>query len=535
MKKNYTYQTFLIAIFLLISPLQFAQTNSQSVNNNNYSMLHSSATQLIKSEFISDNLNNQSLYAIENKTSLAVKPTGLKLYVKTPNTQIPLPEDFQTWESTKHFWIGVGEIGLLEFIPWAMAKWIRTWEDPSKNWANVSSKTWWRNLSNGWEYDGDSFVTNNYAHPYHGALFFSVGRTNGYNFWESTAWSLTGSAIWETFGETYRPAFNDWIYTGIGGANYGEILYRLSSLVTNNRATGSERFWSEFWGTLINPVRGFNRAISGEMGHNFDNPEWSRPKDFRLELDAGTRLMDINGDKQYKENELEGLFTMSISYGNPFKAVKPFEYFNFNFGYSSSIPHFSQLNSSGYLFGFNLQNNKHKFNVNLDFDYNNLIREQTSSTDTVYKGLLFGSTQIYPHLLSNFNIGNNTFLVTQIGINAMLMAATQDDYYKDVEGRIYDFGPGVGGRLSAAIRSNGWDYLRAFYYGAWMFTQSEPSDSKHNIHFLMLEAQYPFTTYFSVGVRAGVYWRESYYKNYPDVIRNYPMVRVFFRTAVVNF
>ena len=73
-------------------------------------------------------------------------------------------------------------------------------------------------------------------------------------------------------GETFRPAFNDWIYTGIGGANFGEILYRLSYMVTDNRASGSERVWSEIWGTLINPVRGFNRAISGEIGQNFDNP-----------------------------------------------------------------------------------------------------------------------------------------------------------------------------------------------------------------------------------------------------------------------
>ena len=75
----------------------------------------------------------------------------------------------------------------------------------------------------------NNFITNNFSHPYHGALFFSAGRTNGYNFWESTAWSLSGSAIFEYFGETFRPAFNDWIYTGVGGANLGEIIYRLSS------------------------------------------------------------------------------------------------------------------------------------------------------------------------------------------------------------------------------------------------------------------------------------------------------------------
>ena len=115
------------------------------------------------------------------------------------------------------------------------------------------------------------------------------------------------------------------------------------------------------------------------------------------------------------------------------------------------------------------------------------------------------------------------------------MGATYNDYFVDVEGRLYDFGPGAGARLYAGLRSNGWDWVRVFYYGAWIFTQSEPSDSKHNIHVLLLEAQYPFTSFFSVGVRAGVYWRESYYDNFPDVSRNHPIVRVFFRTAVIGF
>ncbi len=524
-KRLINFGSIFLSIALLFTSLSKAQTNME------------------EGEKESSRFNNQIFQTLSNSTtSLSEldrnKRTGMSLAIDRNKLRLNknlFPEEFKSWESEKHFWVGVGEIAILEFIPWALAKWIRNWEDPADNWANVSKETWWRNLSRGWEYDGDNFTTNNYAHPYHGALFFNAGRTNGYDFWESTAFSLTGSAIWETFGETFRPAFNDWIYTGIGGAAYGEILYRLSSLVTDNRATGSERFFSELWGTLLNPVRGFNRAISGEMGQNFDNPDWSRPKDFRLEFSAGTRSIDVNGDKQYREDELEGLFTMNIYYGNAFKAKKPFEFFRFDVGFSSAVPHFAQLNSSGYLFGFDLKKNKHKFNVDLELRYNNLIREQTTETDTVYKGLVFGNTQIYPHILSNFPIGSKTSIITQVGINAILMGATRNDYYIDVEGRIYDFGPGIGARLLGSIRSNGWNYLTVFYYATWIWTQSIPADSKHNIHLLSVEAQYPFTSFFSFGVLAGVYWRESYYDNFPDVSRNHPIIRVFFRTALINF
>ena len=470
----------------------------------------------------------------ETTTSLAYKENLNNKWGKVNIPESVLGDDFKPWESEKHFWIGAGEIAILEFIPWALARWIRHWEDPADNWAKVSSESWWRNLSSGWEYDGDNFETNNFAHPYHGALFFSAGRTNGYDFWESTAWSLSGSAIWEYFGETFRPAFNDWIYTGVGGVNLGEITYRLSSMVTDNTASGSDRFWSEVFGTLINPVRGFNRAISGEMGQNFPNPEWSRPDDFLITFDAGTRTVDKNGDKQYRDKELEGLFALRLVYGNPFKSKKPFEYFGFNLAVASGLPHFTQMNSTGFLFGYELKKNKHRFDVNLDFNYNNLIKQEITLGDTSYKGFLFGTTQLYPHLLSRFPIGNKTEIVTQVGINTILMGATPNDYYVDVEGRVYDFGPGIGTRLYVSIQNGIWSYINLLYYGAWLWTQSEPSDSKHHIHFLLLEAQYPFTSYFAFGVSAGIYWRNSYYENFPDVSKNHPIIRVFFKTALLD-
>jgi hypothetical protein len=477
---------------------------------------------------------NENINLNPKQKSLALKPQTFNKWGKVNLSPELMNDNYKPWESEKHFLIGVGEIAILEFIPWALAKWIRTWEDPSKNWANVSSESWWRNFSKGFEYDGDNFTTNNFAHPYHGALFFNAGRSNGYNFWESTAWSLSGSAVWEFFGETYRPAFNDWIYTGVGGANLGEIIYRLSSMVTDNTATGSERVWSEIFGTLINPVRGFNRLISGEMSQTFPNPEWSRPEDFLITFDAGTRTIDKNGDENFTDKEVEGLFNFHLNYGTPFKAKKPFDYFNFNFAVASGTPHFTTMNSSGYLFGFNLEKNKHHFDVSLDFNFNNLIKEEYSLTDTTYNGFLFGTTQIHPHLLSKFAIGEKTNLVTQIGINGILMGATPNDYYVDVEGRVYDFGPGAGLRLAASIQNGIWNYLTIFYYGAWLWTQSQPSDSKHHIHFLSMEAQYPITSYFSFGIGAGIYWRNSYYEDFPDVNKYHPVGRIFFRTAIID-
>ncbi len=345
--------------------------------------------------------------------------------------------------------------------------------------------------------------------------------------------------MWEFFGETFRPAFNDWIYTGIGGSNLGEILYRLSSMVTDNTASGSERVWSEIFGTLLNPVRGFNRAITGEMGKNYPNPEWSRPDDFLITFDAGTRTVDLKGIKDLREKEIQGLFGFNLVYGNKMKARKPFDFFAMRMAISSALPHFTQLSSTGYLFGWSLKKNKHNFGVSLDFIYNNLLRENFSEVDTTSTGFIYGATVIHPYLLSVYQIGTKTKFITQIGINGVLMGATPNDYFRDVEGRNYDFGPGVGLRLVGAIRNGIWDYLKVTYYGNWFWTQTEPGDSRHHIQFVLLETQYPITKYFSFGIGAGVYWRNSFYKDLPnqerpDVHRNHPLLKIFFRTAVLD-
>ncbi|MBU4308132.1 MAG: DUF3943 domain-containing protein, partial [Acidobacteria bacterium] len=46
-----------------------------------------------------------------------------------------------------------------------------------------------------------------------------------------------GSLLWEYFGETTRPAYNDIINTTFSGALFGEILYRLSSNILDDRTT----------------------------------------------------------------------------------------------------------------------------------------------------------------------------------------------------------------------------------------------------------------------------------------------------------
>jgi hypothetical protein len=65
--------------------------------------------------------------------------------------------------------------------------------------------------------------------------------------------------MWEYFGENTRPSKNDLINTPISGAFLGEILYRISSNILDDRKRGAERVWREFFAGLINPTRALNR------------------------------------------------------------------------------------------------------------------------------------------------------------------------------------------------------------------------------------------------------------------------------------
>ena len=51
----------------------------------------------------------------------------------------------------------------------------------------------------------------------------------------------------------------------IQGSLLGEMFYRMSSLIIDERATGAERVWREIGAFVIAPTRGFNRLLFGGM------------------------------------------------------------------------------------------------------------------------------------------------------------------------------------------------------------------------------------------------------------------------------
>ena len=140
----------------------------------------------------------------------------------------------------KRFWTASLEVVLLDFAPFAFNRWLS-----KADFARITPAAIRANFVSGFTYDEDPFSTNPFAHAVHGAVYVSAARANGYDFWESGAFALLGSYLWECCSEIEPPAINDLVNTTLGGMVTGEISHRLSRMLLDNTAGGLERVFHE--------------------------------------------------------------------------------------------------------------------------------------------------------------------------------------------------------------------------------------------------------------------------------------------------
>ena len=154
------------------------------------------------------------------------------------------------------------------------------------NFVQISPRTWWRNLDRGFEIDTNKFDTNNFYHPWNGALFYSAGRSTGLGFWESSSLAVAASIAWECCGETLKMSANDVVSTSLGGVAMGEMIHRLGSVILDNRDTGASRVVREASILPFDIVRFSNRLMFRDQLRS-PNPE--EPLDWRPRRLGGSR------------------------------------------------------------------------------------------------------------------------------------------------------------------------------------------------------------------------------------------------------
>ncbi len=439
-------------------------------------------------------------------------------------------QTYDSWGVPRNFGLAAGEILLINAIVWAFNEYIR-----GANFTQVSPRSWYENVKKGFTWDDNHFNTNQFAHPYHGNLYFNSARTNGFNYWESLPFAIAGSFLWECCGETHRMSINDWVATSVGGTALGEMTYRVSSTVLDNTATGSERTWREIGATLLNPVRGFNRLTSGRWSAIGENPADRRPDILSNRMNAGVRVIG-EGESITENTRTNAFLEFDFRYGSPFEGEHkaPFDYFlmglQLNFSEKQLI---GRLQVRGDLYTKDMKEKdrvKHVFTIAQNYDYfNNFAYE-------------FGGQSVSASVLSLFDLSPKWQLATALDGYGILMGAINSDYAElavfppdfDQENlRTYDFGPGAAAALGAFFFHSGREVLMLRYRFNYIYTLNgsveEGDNAWHYFQWLMARALIPIKGNFGIGVDAAVFLRNSEYTcdGCEDTEQRNPEVRLY--------
>jgi len=317
----------------------------------------------------------------------------------------------------------------------------------NEKYARISFHSIRRNINNGLVWDNDSFSTNLLAHPYNGSLYFSTARANGFNFWESVPYSIAGSVMWEMCAETEPPAINDLLSTSIAGVALGEVSYRLSSLVLDDSKQGANRFFREFVGTLISPVRGINRLFTGDawkVRHKYNMYHDYNKYPVKFSATIGNRYM-VDDNRFFRDSNSPYL-EFNVLYGDPLKENThyPFDYFSLNsvFNLGGNQPVVGSINLLAKLYGKYLEPiPEHKMLIGLfqHFDFYDsglLIDGSKNIPFKISEAVAFGVGMIYQFPTTNkVKIRQSSFF------NGILLGGNLTDYYKWID-RNYNMGSG---------------------------------------------------------------------------------------------
>jgi hypothetical protein len=342
---------------------------------------------------------------------------------------------------------------------YAFARWLFKYD-----WVSSGPKDWKYNFKMGPEWDVDGFGTNFIAHPYAGSIYFNAARSNGYSFWGSLPFAIQGSLTWEYLAENTRPSWNDLVNTPISGAFLGEALYRISSNVLDDRTTGANRFWREFFAALINPTRGFNRLTSGKM-FRVTNKEVYQKEPVNVTLSAGLHKVNnkLGDDNKFATGQTNFILNTQLDYGDPFETRhrKPFDFFRLRaeFSYGEDRHLLDHINGYGVLAGGNLKENRLLGGLfqHFDFWHNNIFEVASIG---------FGGG-----LIAKIPVTKRSNIYSTLHL-ALVPLAGNNTQYGPVpsEFRQYNFGGGAQAKVEETINIGEWGRLGLIGFAYWIKT-----------------------------------------------------------------
>ena len=215
---------------------------------------------------------------------------------------------------------------------------------------DVSPTSIRRNLRGPWVVDDDPFEINQFGHPYQGAMYHSIARSNGLGYFPSMLYTFAGSAMWEIAGETTPPSFNDQVASGVAASFLGESLFRLSRLALD-RSDGQPGVWRKLGAILASPPAGLNQLMVGTPA-GLPSADAIPFSDIRVQF-GGTAIAERGTRANVALDAFQPHFAFSIDYGYPghaeYQHRRPFDYFRFESNISSEG--MEQLSTRGLVAG----------------------------------------------------------------------------------------------------------------------------------------------------------------------------------------
>ena len=295
-------------------------------------------------------------------------------------------------------------------------------------WTHVTLNSIKRNVTQSyWKWDGDSLHDNAFRHPVHGSVLYMIARANGMNMLESSLYSLGGSWMWEIFCESQSPSINDQVFTSVGGATIGEVVWR----------TGKS-----WLGLVSKKYRLFKPTVP-----------------FTTSLTIGYRHLK-SPDHQAANTAMA---TLDVAYGDMFDSehTGPFDYFEASgtmvvwqnpFPISMArVDH--QILSRPIV---DKPNQKVFWGLYNHFDYY-FASDLQASDDKMPSSLSYSEVgAIGPGIA--YKVGNRVSWEQQLYVNGIIMGATPRHNYHNVGGDVheYSYGSGYGARLYSKLAVGSW-------------------------------------------------------------------------------
>lgn len=370
----------------------------------------------------------------------------------------------------------------------------------NKPYSHTSLHTIHENLRTTPMWDNDPFNINHIGHPFQGSMHFNCARTNGFNFWQSIPFSLTGSYLWELTCESDPPSLNDLVTTTISGACIGEVTYRLSGCILKDRDRGVTRFLRETAAAIINPIRGFNRLVSGKAWHvrrsvgtsshnysncNCDYESEDEHSGERFSLTLGDRYLSHSGKlNDGRHNPFAAIYMEYGIAADGENHSRPYDFFTLDaeISLSKNQPLLSRMHITGRLLS-RQQGTYGELGLYQHFSYYEAhIKDKQAPSPFPYGEMASvgpGFIWAHPSLTHKISMDQRVFF------SGIVMGAIKSDHYSYDE-RKYNFGSGFSTATQSRLYLYGiggidlqTHYMHLFTWKGYETKNLENVDSKH--------------------------------------------------------